>query len=74
MYGRWEVEVGEVHTGFWCGDLRETDHLEDLGVDVKIVLKRILEFIWIRIDSLRALVKAMMNIWVLQNVENLLTS
>jgi hypothetical protein len=34
---------GEVHTGFWWGDLRERDHLEDLGIDVKIVLKRILK-------------------------------
>jgi hypothetical protein len=24
--------TGEVHTGFWWGDLREGDHLEDLGV------------------------------------------
>jgi hypothetical protein len=43
MYGWWEVGAGEVHAGFWCGDLREGGHLEDLGVDVKIVLKRILE-------------------------------
>ena len=25
--------TGEVHTGFWWGNLRERDHLEDLGVD-----------------------------------------
>jgi hypothetical protein len=30
---------GEVHTGFWWGDLREGDHLEDPGVDERIVLK-----------------------------------
>jgi hypothetical protein len=24
---------GEVHTGFWWGDLRERDHLKDPGVD-----------------------------------------
>jgi hypothetical protein len=30
---------GEVHTGFWCGDLRERDHLKDLGVDERIILK-----------------------------------
>ena len=24
---------------FWCGDLRERDHLEDLTVDVMIILK-----------------------------------
>jgi len=25
--------TGDVHTGFWWGDLRKRDHLEDLGVD-----------------------------------------
>jgi hypothetical protein len=30
----WHVCVmGEVHKGFWWGDLRERDHLKDLGVD-----------------------------------------
>jgi len=32
-------ETGEVHTGFWWRNLRERDHLEDLGVDGKITLK-----------------------------------
>jgi hypothetical protein len=30
---------GEVHTGFWWGDLREADHLKDPGVDGRIMLK-----------------------------------
>jgi hypothetical protein len=32
---------GEVHAGFWWGNLRERDDLEDLGVDWKIILKLI---------------------------------
>jgi hypothetical protein len=32
---------GEVHTGFWWGDLREGEHMEDPGVDRKIILNLI---------------------------------
>jgi hypothetical protein len=31
--------AGEVHTGFWRGDMRERDHLEDLGIDGRTILK-----------------------------------
>ena len=27
-----------MHTGFWLGDLRERDRLEDLGVDGRILI------------------------------------
>jgi hypothetical protein len=51
----WETEGA--HTGFWWGDLRTRDHLQDLGVDGRIILKRIFKkwdgaawtgFIWLR--------------------------
>jgi len=32
---------GEVHTGIWLGTLKVRHHLEDLGVDERIILKRI---------------------------------
>ena len=33
MYG------GEVHAGFWWGNLRERDHLEDPGIGGRRILK-----------------------------------
>jgi hypothetical protein len=30
---------GQVHTGFWWGDLRKGDSLEDAGVDGRLILK-----------------------------------
>jgi len=41
---RWTEHVarmgrGEVYTGFWRGDLRERDHLKDLGTVRMIILK-----------------------------------
>jgi len=33
------VGSGEVYTGFWWGNLRERDHLEDPRVDGRIILR-----------------------------------
>ena len=30
----------EVYTGFWLGNLRERDHLEDPGIDGNIILRQ----------------------------------
>jgi hypothetical protein len=36
----WHIwETGEVHTGFWCRNLREREHLVDLGMDGSVILK-----------------------------------
>jgi len=36
----WHVSrTGEVHTGYWLEDLMERDHLEDLGIYGRIILK-----------------------------------
>jgi hypothetical protein len=59
--------------GFWWGNLSERNHLENLGVDGRIILRwmfRKLDEIWtgsrwLRIGTGRqALVNAVMNLWV----------
>jgi len=48
---------GEAYTGFWCGNLKERDHLGDAGVDGKIMLRWIFrtwdEGVWIGSSWLR---------------------
>jgi hypothetical protein len=36
------LETGEVHTGFWWGDVMVGNHFEHLGGDGKIILKWII--------------------------------
>jgi hypothetical protein len=61
-------------TGFWWGNLRERDHLGDPGVDVRIILRWDFRKLamggmdWIELaqdrNRWRAIVNAVMNIWV----------
>ena len=61
-------------TRFWWGNLRERDHLGDLGVDGRIILGQIFRKLdvggmdWIELaqdrDRWRALVNVVMNLWV----------
>jgi len=47
------MKEGEVHRGLWWGELRERNHLEDLGVDGRITLKRLFKKAWIGLVWLR---------------------
>jgi len=53
MYYIWETD--EVHTGFWWGNLRGRDHLEDLDVDGRIsrsgLGKAWTGLIWLRVKN-----------------------
>jgi len=33
------MERGEIYTGFWWESLKERDHLEDLSIDGRIILR-----------------------------------
>jgi hypothetical protein len=77
------LEIGVVRTGFWWGDLRESDHLEDLGLGRWIILKCIFQKLdkdmdWIDLahnrDRRRVVVNAVMNFVFLKMRGNFLTS
>jgi len=65
-----------VYTGFWWGNLRERDYSEDPGIDGSIILRWIVRrwdggrggMDWIDLaqdrDRWRALLNAVMNLWV----------
>jgi len=68
MWGR-----GEVHNGFWWGNLREINHLEDPGIDGRIILRWMFRkweggMIWIDLaqdrERWQALVNVVMYRWV----------
>ena len=74
MYGR-----GEVQTGVRWVNLRESDHLEDLDVDKRIILKWLFKKRnggGLAKDRGRwwGLINAAMSFWVLYNAGNFLTS
>jgi hypothetical protein len=60
---------GEMYTGVWWGNLRKRDHLEDTGIDGRIILRWIFrklgDMYWIDPaqgrDRWQALVNAVMN-------------
>ena len=64
---------GEVCAGFWWGNLRKRDHLENPGVNERIILRRIFmkldgDMGWVDLaqdrDRFRALVNAVMKFGV----------
>jgi hypothetical protein len=59
--GMWHIQGrGEVYAGFWWGNLRDTDHLEDPDTDGRIILRWIISkwdvgartaSIWLRLGT-----------------------
>jgi hypothetical protein len=69
-----KLETGDMNTWFWWGDLRERNHLENLGIGARIKSKWIFQEVgwggmdWINLtqdrDRWLALVNVVMNEWV----------
>ena len=84
---RWVGQVahmgGEMHRGFWWGNRRKRDHLEDPGIDGKILRWIFWKWDggggieWLNLaqdrDRWQALVNAVMNLQVPYSVGNFLT-
>ena len=77
------VGIADLHTGFFWGNLRKRDYLEDPGLDGRIILRWIFRkwdrgMGWIDLaqdkDRWRTLVNAVMNILLPYNVGIFLTS
>jgi hypothetical protein len=71
----WNVQkTREVHTGIWWGDVKESGHFENLGLDGRIILKRVfkkwdggrMEWIYLaqNTDRLRGSVNSVMDLRV----------
>jgi len=57
-----------MHTGFWCGNLKDRNHLEDLGAEREIRLELILNEMekgnvdWIFLDHNRGIKRVVSNV------------
>ena len=43
-HGKWDEQIWgrrEMRMGFWWGNMKEIDYLEDLSVNMKIILKKV---------------------------------
>jgi hypothetical protein len=68
-----------VYTGFWWGNLRKSGHLEDAGVDGRIILRWVwggMDWNYLAQDRDRwqAILHAVMNLQFSFNMGNFLTS
>ena len=70
MWDAWGT--AHMHRGFWCEDFMKKDDVEELGIDGRIILNRI-DLVQDRV-SLRALMRAIIYLWVPYNAGNLLNS
>jgi hypothetical protein len=63
------MERRETYTGFCWGNLKERDHLEDLGIDDVIIFtymlwKGVTGFVFPRMVGIGGLVNTLMDLWV----------